>query len=99
MEIKPIDLRAVDKYASNIYEAVMVAGKKARQINDNNKQEYSALVSSMPQGAEDDFDEKENPDQLRISLEFEKRDKAHIQAVKDLLDGSVGYTFKENIQG
>jgi DNA-directed RNA polymerase subunit K/omega len=96
MEIRPIDLKVVDKHASNIYEAVMVSAKRARQLNDDNRQEYNTIISSMPPGTEDEFDDKENPDQLRISLEFEKRDKPHILATKELLDGKVGYFFRDN---
>ena len=95
MEIKPVDLRKIDKNATNAYEAVIIAAKKARQINDNNRIEYNTLLNSMVIGPEDDFEERENPDQLRISLEFEKREKPHLIALNKLLDGELSHHYKE----
>ena len=37
MEITPVDLREIDKKAANVYEAIIVASKRARQINDDIK--------------------------------------------------------------
>ena len=34
MGIKPIDLREIDAKAKNIYEAIIISSKRARQIND-----------------------------------------------------------------
>ena len=36
MEINPIDLREIDKYASNVYEGIIVTAKRARQVNAEN---------------------------------------------------------------
>lgn len=96
MEIKPIDLRAVDERASNIYEAIIVAAKKARQLNTENKIEFNALVGSIPAtGTDDDADDIENPAQIKISMDFEKRAKPQIQAVHDLLDGKIEFSYKQ----
>jgi len=96
MNIEPIDLREIEKHASNIYEAIVVCAKKARLINDENKIEYNALLSTIPESAtEDDVEEFENPAQLKISLEFEKREKPHIQAFQEFLDGKIEYKYKE----
>jgi DNA-directed RNA polymerase subunit K/omega len=96
MEIKPIDLRAVDERAANIYEAIIVASKKARQLNTENKIEFNALVGSIPAtGTDDDADDIENPAQIKISMDFEKRAKPQIQAVHDLLDGKIEFSYKQ----
>ncbi len=96
MGITPIDLRIVDKEAANVYEAIIVASKRARQLNDEYKIEYNALVSTIPVAAGDDEAEDiQNPAQLKISLDFEKREKPHIQALEELLDGKVEYRYKE----
>ncbi len=94
MEIHPISLRKVEEHASNIYEAVIVAGKRARQINDETRLEFNTLLNEMPQGPEDDFEDKENPDQLRVSLEYEKGPKPHLQAQSELLEGKIKYTLR-----
>ncbi len=96
MSITPVDLRVIDERAGNIYEAVIVSAKRARQINDENKIEFNALVSTIPAGNnEDDSEDIENPAQLKISLDFEKREKPHIQAVDQLLEGNIKYKFKK----
>ena len=95
MGITPVDLREVDKQAANVYEAIVVAAKRARQLNDEYKIEYNALVSTIPVAAGDeDAEDIQNPAQLKISLDFEKREKPHIQALDELLDGKVEYRYK-----
>lgn len=97
MHIEPIDLRSVDEHASNIYEAIIVAAKRARQINDENKIEFNALLSTIPQTqSEDESEDLDNPAQLKISLDFEKRLKPHQQAFRELLEGKIEYTYKNS---
>ncbi|MGA8265096.1 MAG: DNA-directed RNA polymerase subunit omega [Ignavibacteriaceae bacterium] len=95
MGITPVDLREVDKQAANVYEAIIVAAKRARQLNDEYKIEYNALVSTIPVAAgDDDAEDIQNPAQLKISLEFEKREKPHIQSLEELLDGKIEFRYK-----
>jgi DNA-directed RNA polymerase omega subunit len=95
MFIEPVDLRQIDREAANIYEAAIVAAKRARQINDDTKIEYNALVSTIPAAAGDEEGEEfDNPAQMKIALEFEKREKPHIQALKELLEGKVEFEYK-----
>ncbi len=96
MEINPIDLREIDKNAANVYEGIIVASKRARLINDDNKIEYNALISTIPTSTtEDEAEDIENPAQLKISLDFEKREKAHIQALNELLEGDIKFKYKK----
>jgi DNA-directed RNA polymerase subunit K/omega len=95
MFIEPVDLREIDKKAANIYEAAIIASKRARQINDDYKIEYNALVSTIPTAAGDEEGEEfDNPAQLKIALDFEKREKPHVQALHELLDGEIKYDYK-----
>jgi len=97
MFIEPVDLRQIDKEAANIYEAAIVAAKRARQINDENKIEYNALISTIPTTAGDEEGEEfDNPAQLKIALDFEKREKPHIQALHELLESEIEFSFKDN---
>lgn len=93
--IVPIDLRRIEGVASNVYEAIIVAGKRARQINDDNRLEYNTILNSLAIGTDDDFEEKENPDQLKAALEFEKRPKPHLHAMERLLNKDVNFRYKE----
>jgi DNA-directed RNA polymerase subunit K/omega len=95
MEITPVDLRKIDQETKNVYEAVIVASKRARQINDEVKIEFNAVLSTIPAGPSDENGEDvSNPAQMKISLEFEKREKPHLKALNELLDSKVEYEYK-----
>jgi len=97
MNIEPVDLRVIDKRTANVYEAVIVSAKRARQINDEQKMEFNALVGTIvPQATtEEEGEDIQNPAQLKIALELENREKPQIQAIKELLDGKIGYDYKK----
>jgi DNA-directed RNA polymerase omega subunit len=96
MEITPVDLRKIDEQTKNVYEAVIVAAKRARQINDEVKIEYNAVLSTIPAGPSDENGEDiSNPAQMKISLEFEKKEKPHLKALNELLDAKVEYHYKK----
>lgn len=96
MEITPIDLREIDKKAANVYEAIIVSSKRARQINDEIKIEFNALVTSIPvAGADDETEDIDNPAQLKVSLEFEAREKPHLRALHELLDDKIEFEYKK----
>jgi DNA-directed RNA polymerase subunit K/omega len=96
MEINPIDLREIDKKAGNVYEAIIVTSKRARQLNSENKIEFNALLSTIPESTTDDENEDiDNPAQLKIALEMEQRKKPHLQALNEFLDGKVEFDYKK----
>ena len=96
MQIKPIDLREIDKCADNIYEAIIVSALRARQVNDEVKIEFNALLSTIPESTTDDESEDiDNPAQLKISQDMEKRKKPHIQALDELLNDETKYKYKD----
>ena len=96
MQTKPIDLREIDKCADNIYEAIIVSSLRARQINDEIKIEFNALLSTIPESTTDEESEDiDNPAQLKISQDMEKRKKPHIQALDELLKDETKYKYKD----
>lgn len=96
MNFTPIDLRKIDERAENVYEAITVAALRARQINDENKIEFSALINTIPStGSEDDAEDVTNPAQLKIALELEKKEKPHLQSMNELLDGEIKFKYKK----
>lgn len=96
MQITPIDLRQIDNCADNIYEAIIVSAMRARQINDEVKIEFNALLSTIPESTTDDESEDiDNPAQLKISQDMEKRKKPHIQALEELLKNETEFKYKD----
>jgi DNA-directed RNA polymerase subunit K/omega len=96
VHITPVDLREIDKRASNVYEAIIVSSKRARQINDENKIEFNALLNTIPETtADEETEDITNPAQLKIALDLEKRDKPHLQALNELLEGKTEFEYKQ----
>lgn len=96
MEIVPVDLREIDKHAGNVYEGIIVTAKRARQINSENKIEFNALLSTIPESTTDDESEDiDNPAQLKIALDLEQRKKPHLQALNEFLEGELEFEFKQ----
>jgi DNA-directed RNA polymerase subunit K/omega len=100
MSVRPIDLERFISGTGNIYEAVVVTAKRARQIHQETRIEYNQRVETLQQlmtttEAEEELENIANPDQLKISLEFEKRPKQTEQALRDLDAGAFEYRYKE----
>ena len=96
MNITPVDLRAIDERAENVYEAIVVAAKRARQINTDNKVEFNAIMNTIPSaGSDDEAEDITNPPQLKIALDLEKKPKPHLQSLNELLDGEIKFKYKK----
>lgn len=94
MGLRPVDLRELKEKAANIYEAIVVSALKARNINEENKLEFNALMNTFAPATEDDFDDRDNTEQEKISVEFEKREKPHVQALEMMRKGEIKYRYK-----
>jgi len=95
MPLRPIDLKKLNEKTANVYEAVIVVALEARRINNENKLEYRTLVDNLIVGLEDEFDDRDNTELQKISVEFEKRPKPHMLALQKLLNGELKYRYKE----
>ena len=83
MDITPVDLREIDKRAENVYEAISVAALRARQVNDENKIEFNAMMNTIPSsGSDDEAEDVTNPIQLKMAMDFEKKPKPHLTSFK-----------------
>lgn len=101
MAVKPVELREYLENASNIYEAIIIASKRARQIHDEMKIELAQRLEtirqlSAAQEPEEDLDVVvTNPDQLKVSIEFEKRPKPTEIALEELRQKKLKYYYKQ----
>jgi len=95
MEVKPKNISNIIAKTNNLYEAVIVTARRARQINDQNKLEYNKEAGSLLPAPDDEFDDRANPDLVKISLEFEKRAKPSQAALNELIEKGIEYKFKE----
>ena len=90
MAIKPVSLRKIEEQAKNIYEAVVVMSKRARQIN---QERYEEQVMEESEDLEMDV-LYELPD---INPEdYEEKEKVTTIAVNEFLEGEVNWRVLED---
>ena len=85
MAVKPVSLRKMEEKSKNIYEAVVVMSKRARQINQEQFEEQVIeeseelemdVLDELPDIKPEDYDEKE---------------KVTTQAMNEFLEGEVNW--------
>lgn len=91
MRIKPLEIEEVESKAGNIYEAVIVAAKRARQINDEIKLEYNQRVEPLMKTEDDNDDTIVSKDKMNISIEFESRTKSTEMGLNELLNDDLEF--------
>ena len=89
--ITTLSLREIEKHASNIYEAIIVLAKRARQINDEQKQLYQR------DGEYDSYDDYDD-DEFEINteeIEYLRLPKPSSLALEELLSGKLEYSYRD----
>lgn len=97
MPLKTINLEHFISTTKNIHEAIVVASKRARQINEDLKIEFNQRVELIATKVETETAEEieVNPDQLKVSVEFERRPKSTDLALQELMSGGIEWRLKE----
>lgn len=102
MAIRPIDIEEMSSKAENIYEAIVVMSKRARQINEEMKIEFNQRIEMLQSKIFEPEDESEqpqtNPDQILIAREFEQRKKPPEVAINELEGDKLTFRYKEDEQ-
>jgi len=93
MPIKPLEIEVVESKAGNIYEAIIIAAKRARQVNDEMKIEYSQRLQPLMEKEEED-ETVVSKDKMNISLDFEKRLKPTEVGISELLDDNLEFRIR-----
>src|SRR5437899_2964509 len=99
MPLKPLDIDRLSMKAENIYEAIVVLLKPARQINEELKIEFNQRIEMLQSRIFEPEEETEqpptNPDQILVAQDFEVRPKPTEQAINELLEAKLSYRYKE----
>lgn len=96
MAIKPIDLEFFNQEGKNVHESIVAASKRARQLNEDIKIEFNQRIEMFATKTETEGEENDvNPDQLKVSLEFEKRPKPTDVALDELMSAELRWHYKE----
>lgn len=98
MPITPLEIEELESKAGNIYEAAVVAAKRARQINDEQKLEYNQRIEPLVKADEDSMDDTVvSKDKMNISVDFEKRVKPTERGLNELLGDELEFRVRKEI--
>ena len=91
MALEPLSIRNMEEKTSDIFEAVVVMSKRAKQILNNRIVEEiitSADEEEVEMGVYDQIEEK-NPE------DYEELEKVTTTAVNEFVDGDIKWSIKE----
>ena len=92
MAIQTLDTAKLAEETGNIYESLVVLSKRARQVSMRYKDELDQKLSYFDDLSLDPAEElRSNEDQLRISLEYERKPKPPKVAVEEFTDDRLYY--------
>ena len=97
VSITPVDLQMMADRGQSLYQSIAITARRARQINDEIKQEYQARISTLVPVELDEDDEFEAPnfDQLKISLEIDKLGKPTLEALEEFQKEKLDFRFRD----
>lgn len=94
MSIKPLEIVELESKAGNIYEAIVIAGKRARQINDEQKVEFNQRIQPLLEKEEEDDENVVSKDKMELSIVFETKVKPTEEAVEELLNDQLDFRIR-----
>ena len=92
MAVKPVSLRKVEEKANNIYEAVVVMAKRARQINQERFEDQI-----MEESEELELDVLDELPDIKPE-DYEEKEKVTTKAMNEFLEGEVNWRVLEDTE-
>ena len=88
--IQTLDTTRLAEETGNLYESVVILSKRARQVASRTKAELDQKLSYFDELSLEPAEEiRTNEDQLRISLEYERKPKAGAVAIEEFESGEI----------
>lgn len=94
MPIRTLNVEKLQEVTGNIYEAIVIMSKRARQLSAQEKLELSEKLQYF-EGFEDEDEFQFNEEQERISKDFEKRPHATQRSVDEINEDKIYYRKPE----
>jgi hypothetical protein len=94
MSLKTLDVENLQDKTGNIYEAIVIMSKRARQISAREKMELDDKLKYF-EGFEDEEEFAFNEEQERISKEFERRPHPTQRSVAEMKADKVDFRKPE----
>ncbi len=98
MAVANLITRDVDKIADqtgNIYESLVVIGKRARQISTKQKEELNSKLAEFASTVDNLEEVFENREQIEISKFYERMPKPATLATEEFIEGKVMHRLVE----
>src|SRR5438552_5245999 len=89
LEVIPRDLDKIEEPTKNIYESIVVIGKRANQLSMLQKEELANKLSEFAPATDNLEEIFENREQIEISTHYEKLPKTSIVATEEFLQGKI----------
>jgi DNA-directed RNA polymerase subunit K/omega len=83
------DLRELDKETDNLYESIVIIGKRANQISVDIKEELNAKLAEFASSNDNLEEVFENREQIEISKHYERMPKPTLVAIDEFLNDKV----------
>ena len=83
------DLEPIIAPTGNLYESIVVIGRRARQIGTKDKSELTEKLAEFSIGVDNLEEIFENREQIEISRHFERQPKPTNMAVEEFLEGKL----------
>jgi DNA-directed RNA polymerase subunit K/omega len=93
--IETRDIAAIKGKTGNIYESIVVASKRANQININLKEELHRKLDDFANHTDTLEEVHENKEQIEISRFYERMANPALQALGEFMGDKVYYRKKE----
>ncbi|RED93384.1 DNA-directed RNA polymerase subunit omega [Marinoscillum furvescens] len=82
--------------SGNIYESIVVIGKRARQIAAQQKEELNSKLAEFASSVDNLEEIFENREQIEISKFYERMPKPSTVAVEEFLEGKVSFRHADS---
>ncbi len=89
------DIESIAEPTGNIYESLVVVGKRARQISADLKEELNAKLAEFASSVDNLEEIFENREQIEISKFYERMPKPSTTAMEEFLEDKVMFRKPE----
>ena len=94
MPVKTLDIKEIEKRSKNLYEAVIIVAKRARQINTEINEQIKSHLGNIEI---DEEDSEEFIDRESIISEFDRKAKPTTLAIEEMLEDKLKVNYIDNV--
>lgn len=96
MSIRTLDVDVLADKVGTIYEATVILSRRARQIATHQKTELQDVLSRFSEYGSETDDIHATDEQLRASLEYERRKKPTELAIEEMFSDEIYHRYPAN---